>query len=217
MNNQLNLKELERKAFRSTYQDGLWDVQLGLIVICMGFFIFRPDDGYGPRNIFMMLLAFLLANLIFWAGKKFVTVPRMGQVSFGPLRKKKIKTLAIILCAVVLVQVGFVLLTAMGWLNASFGTKLSSLLGGGSLERMLVAAVASLFVGPAMVLIAFFNDFERGYYIAILMALAVFLMILFNQPIYPIVIGALILVPGVVLFVCFLRKYPLHGEVAEHE
>jgi len=58
MNNQLNLKELERKAFRSTYQDGLWDVQFGFIVICMGFFIFRPDDGYGPRNIFMMLVAF---------------------------------------------------------------------------------------------------------------------------------------------------------------
>jgi hypothetical protein len=217
MDNQLNLKELERKAFRSTYQDGLWDVQLGLIVICMGFFIFRPDDGYGPRNIFMMLLAFLLANLVFWAGKKFVTVPRMGQVSFGPLRKQKKKTLAIIMGVIVLVQVGFVLLTAVGWLNAGFGAKLSSLLGGGSLERMLVAAVASLFVGPAMILIAFFNDFERGYYIAILMALAVFLMILFNQPIYPILIGALILAPGVMLFVRFLRKYPLHREAAEHE
>jgi hypothetical protein len=217
MDNQLNLKELERKAFRSTYQDGLWDVQLGLIVICMGFFIFRPDDGYGPRNIFMMLVAFLLANLIFWAGKKFVTVPRMGQVSFGPLRKQKKRTLAIIMGVIVLVQVGFVLLTAAGWLNSGFGAKLSSLLGGGSLERMLVAAVGSLFVGPAMILIAFFNDFERGYYIAILMALAVFLMILFNQPIYPILIGALILAPGVVLFVCFLRKYPLHGEAPEHE
>jgi hypothetical protein len=49
------------------------------------------------------------------------------------------------------------------------------------------------------------------------MALAVFLMILFNQPIYPILIGALILVPGVVLFVRFVRKYPLHREEAEHE
>jgi hypothetical protein len=217
MNNQLNLKELERKAFRSTYQDGLWDVQLGLIVICMGIFVFRPDYGYGPRNIFLMLLAFSLANLVFWVGKKFVTVPRMGQVSFGPLRKKKNRTLAIILSAVVLVQIGVVLVTATGWLNAGFGAKLSSLLGGGNLERIPVAALGSLFVGPAMILIAFFIDFPRGYYIAILMALAVFLMILFNQPIYPILIGALILAPGVVLFVRFVRKYPLHREEAEHE
>ncbi len=216
MDNQLNLKELERKAFRSTYQDGLWDVQWGLIVICMGIFEFRPDYGYGPRNIFLMLLAFSLANLVFWVGKKFVTVPRMGQVSFGPLRKKKNRTLAIILSAVVLVQAGVVLVTATGWLNAGFGAKLSALLGG-DLERMLVAAIGSLFVGPAMILIAFFIDFPRGYYIAILMALAVFLMILFNQPIYPILIGALILVPGVVLFVRFVRKYPLHREEAMHE
>jgi hypothetical protein len=217
MDSQLDLKELERKAFRSTYQDGLWDVYLGLIVICMAFFIFRPVEGYGPRNIILMLLAFSLAYLVFWAGKKYITVPRMGQVSFGSLRKQKKRTLAIILGAVVLVQAAIVLLTAAGWLNAGFGAQLSFLLGGGSLERMLVAALGALFIGPSMILIAFYNDFPRGYYIAILMALAVFLMILLNQPIYPILIGALILVPGVVLFVRFLRKYPLHRDEAEHE
>ncbi len=217
MNTQLNLKELERKAFSSTYQDGLWDVYWGLIIICMAFFIFRPDEGYGPRNIVLMLVAFSLSFLVFWAGKKFITVPRMGRVSFGSIRKKRNRTLTIIMGVIVLVQAGFVLLTASGWLNEGFGATLSSLLGGGSLERMPVAAVAPLFVGPPMILIAFFIDFPRGYYIAILMALAVFLMILFNQPIYPILIGALILAPGVVLFVRFLRKYPLHREEAEHD
>jgi hypothetical protein len=215
MDNRLNLKELERKAFRSTYQDGLWDMNMGLIVIGMALFVFRPDEGYGARNIIMMVLSFSLANLVFWVGKKFVTVPRMGQVSFGPLRKQKNRTLAIIMGAIVLVQTGFVLLTAAGWLNAGFGAKLSSLLGG-SPERMLVAALGSLFVGPPMILIAYFSDFTRGYYIAVLMALAVFLMILFNQPIYPILIGVVIFAPGVVLFVRFLRKYPLHQE-EEHE
>ncbi len=216
MDSKLNLKELERKAFRSTYQDGLWDVQWGMIVIGMALFIFRPDEGYGARNIILFLLSFSLANLVFWAGKKFVTVPRMGQVSFGPIRKQKKRTLAIMMGAVVLIQASLVLLTAMGWLNAGFGAVFSSLLGGGSLEQMLVAALGSLFVGPSMILIAYFNDFPRGYYIAILMALAVFLMILFNEPIYPILIGALIVVPGVVLFVRFLRKYPLQREEAEH-
>ena len=33
MSTQLNLKEIERKAFRSTYQDGLWDIHLGLIFV----------------------------------------------------------------------------------------------------------------------------------------------------------------------------------------
>ena len=217
MDGRLNLKELERKAYRFTFQDGLLDVYMGLFVIGMAFFIFRPEDGYGAQNFVLLLLDLLLSSLVFWVGKVFVTLPRMGQVSFGPLRKKRNITLAIVMGVVVLAQAGFVLITMSGWLNAHFGAKLSSLLGGASLERMPVAAIASLFVGPSMILIAFFIDFTRGYFIAILMALAVFLMVLFNQPIYPILIGALILVPGVVLFVRFLRKYPLHRVEAQHE
>jgi hypothetical protein len=50
-----------------------------------------------------------------------------------------------------------------------------------------------------------------------MMALAVFLAIYLNQPIYPIFIGILIAVPGVVLFLRFLKKYPLHREKANHD
>jgi hypothetical protein len=217
MDSKLNLKELERKAFRSTYQDGLWDVYMGLVVVCMAFFIYRPATGYSPKNIFLLLLAFVFSYLIFWAGKKFITVPRMGQVTFGPHRKQKLRTLAIILGALILVQAVVVLITTTGWLNAGFGAKLSSLLGENSLERILVATLGSLFVGPSMLLIAFFNDFGRGYYIGVLMALAVFLMILLNQPLYPLLIGLLIIIPGIVLFVRFLQRYPLPGAEAADE
>ena len=209
MTQELNLKEIERKAFRSTFQDGLWDVYLGLIVICMAFFLFRPDEGYGLRNQLMMLGGFVLSGLVLFAGKMLITVPRMGQVSFGPLRKRKAMTLAIILGAVVLVQAGIVLFTVGGWLDDDLAAKLNALLGEANLERMAVAAVGSLFVGPSMILVAYFSDFPRGYYIAILMAAAVFLMILLNQPIYAILIGALIILPGLVLFIRFLQKYPL--------
>ena len=217
MDYQFNLKELERKAFLSTFQDGLWDVTWGLIVIGMAFFVYRPEQGYGIQNFVLLLLTFSLANLVFWVGKKFITVPRMGQVSFGPLRKQKARTLAFILGAFIMVQAAIVLVTQAGGLNAGFGVMLSFLLGSGSLGRMPVAVVGSLFVGPSMILIAFFSDFSRGYYVAILMALEVFLMILLNQPIYPILIGTLILIPGVVLFIRFLRKYPLYREETAHE
>ena len=82
---------------------------------------------------------------------------------------------------------------------------------------LAVATVGSLFVGPSMILVAYFRDFPRGYFIAVMIALAVFLMIYLNQPIYPIIIGILIAMPGVVLFLRFLKKYPLHREAAEHE
>ena len=212
MSQDLDLKRLERKAFSSTFQDGLWDINLGLFVIGMAIFMFRPEEGYSTLNFIWLMVIWMVANLLLWLGKWFITVPRMGQVRFGEIRRRKARTLAIILAAFVLVQVGIVLLTALGWRNPELGEKLNSVLKAGSMERLAVAAVGSLFVGPSFILIAYFADFLRGYYIAILMSLAVFLMILFNQPIYPMILGGLILVPGLVLFVQFLRQHPLPSQ-----
>jgi hypothetical protein len=216
MSNQINLKALERKAFRSTYEDGLWDIYWGLIVICMAFFVYRPATGYSPLNIILTMCTFIVAYALLWAAKKFITLPRMGQVRFGAVRKQKARTLAIILGVFVIVQGGIVLLTALSWRNPELAAKINSFLPAGSMERLMVATVGSLFVGPSLIVIAYFSDFLRGYYISILMALAVFLMILLNQPVYPVIIGGVIIVPGVVLLVQFLRKYPLHRE-AGHE
>jgi len=217
MSSQINLKEIERKAFRSTYQDGLWDLYHGLIVVCMSIFVYRPAEGYSPTNIVLAVLGVLLARSLFWAGKKFITLPRMGQVRFGAARKRKKTTLAIILGVVVLIQVGMVGLTTLGWLNHEVAAKINGFLKAGDLMLLVVAAIGSLILGVSMILIAYFSDFPRGYYIAVMMSLAVFLMIYLNQPVYPIMIGGLIILPGLVLFVRFLEKYPLPREEAPHE
>lgn len=141
----------------------------GLDRDCMAFFLFQPDDGYSAWNILLQMASFGLAYLIFWASKKFATLPRMGQGTFGPARNQKKTTLAIIL--------GIVLLNVAGWLNPELGAKIKSFLQRNSQERLAVAAVAgALLVGPAMILIASSNDFSCGYYMSILMSLAIFLM-----------------------------------------
>jgi hypothetical protein len=216
MSNTLDLKQIERKAFRSTYQDGLWDIYMGAIVAAMAVFLHRPESGYSAINIIGCILIFIVGNILFWAGKKYITLPRMGQVHFGPARQQKKKTLAIILGIIVLIQVFVVGVTIFGWLNPVFGAKLLGSFGGYNLEHLAVAALSSLFVGPSMLVIAYLNDFLRGYYIAILMALAVFLMILINQPIFPLVIGGLIILPGLGLFINFLKKYPIPQGVETH-
>ena len=213
----LDLKEVERRAFRSTYQDGLWDMYMGAIVMAMAVFVHRPESGYGPTNTVVMAVAFAVAGGLFWAGKMYITVPRMGQVRFGPARKQKARTLAIILSLVVLTQAGIVGLTVLGRLNPEVGAKINGFLAGRGLMLLAVAALGSLFVGPPMILIAYFVDFPRGYYIAAMMSLAVFLMILVNQPIYAVVIGGLIVLPGLVLFVRFLKRYPLPQGSVPHE
>jgi hypothetical protein len=213
----LNLKEIELKAFRSTYQDGLWDMYFGAIVMAMAAFMYRPEDGYRLANIILAVVVISVAGVLLWVGKMFITLPRMGQVRFGPARKQKARTLAIILGLVVLVQAGIVGLTGLGWLSPQVGAQVTSFLAGHSLERLAVASLASLFVGPPMILIAYFSDFPRGYYIAVMMSLAVFLMILLNQPIYAVVIGGLVFLPGLVLFVRFLKRYPLPQEGVPRE
>jgi uncharacterized membrane protein len=138
-------------------------------------------------------------------------------VRFGAARKQKKTTLAIILGVVILIQVGMVGLTTLGWLNHEVAAKINGFLKAGDLMLLVVAAIGSLILGVSMILIAYFSDFPRGYYIAVMMSLAVFLMIYLNQPVYPIMIGGLIILPGLVLFVCFLEKYPLPREEASHE
>jgi hypothetical protein len=217
MSTPISLKEIERKAFRSTYHDGLWDIYLGLVVVCMAIFVYRPVEGYGPTNIVLAIVGITLAYGLLQAGKRLITLPRLGQVRFGAIRKRKKTTQAILLGVIVLIQVGVVGLTALAWANPAVGAKLSGLFPARNLELLLVAAVAALFVGPSMLLRAYFTDFPRGYYIAVMMALATFLMIYLNQPLYPLVIGSLIILPGLVLLVRFLRKYPRLREEMSHE
>lgn len=215
----LNLKEIERKAFRSTFQDGLMDIFYGLMVMCMSFFLYHPAPGYSPMNILLMVLTFSVAYGLFAAGKKYITLPRMGQVRFGVMRKKKNRTLAMILGAFVLIQIVLVAFTALGWPSPEGSPRLSDILRDLANilpARLVVASIGSLIVGISLILSAYFSDFTRGYYIAILMALAVFLMIYLNQPAYSLLIGGIILLPGLVLLVRFITKYPLQREDASH-
>ncbi len=70
MSEQMDLEEIEKRADRSTYHDGIWDIYYGLIVFYMIFYFHRPATGYRALNIFLILASFLMAYGLFWAGKK---------------------------------------------------------------------------------------------------------------------------------------------------
>ena len=216
MNTSLDLKEIEKRAFRSTYQDGLWDIYYGLIVIILSLVLYRQAEGYGWLNLISGCAGYFFAYGLFRAAKRYITIPRLGQVVFGEIRKQKKRTMSIILGVFIFLQTLMVCLPLFGYLNADFGEKLG-LLFGGSNDLFLVAGIASLMVCISMAVIANFSDFLRGYAIAILMSLAVFLMIFLNQPVFSILIGIMILLPGVMLLMRFLKRYPLAKNEAGHE
>jgi hypothetical protein len=217
MSTSLNLKEIERKAFRSTYQDGLWDIYIGGIILSMTVLVGSGEgETFTPQRLLLYILGMGVFGLVFWGGKKFLTVPRLGQVKFGAQRKRRSLTLGIILAGIVLLQVIFVAGTALLRSHPEWARGLGFGLASLDYEHLLVAAVGALFVGPSMILIAYFTDFLRGYYIALMLSLAVFLLIWFREPIYLIAAGLLVIIPGVVLLVRFLRQHPLPSTEARH-
>lgn len=176
----------------------------------MALLVFSVDHEEFPW--LYLVLAFLgvgAGNLVFWAGKKYITLPRMGQVKFGEMRRKRNRTLTLILGVVVLLQVGIVLLTAGALVIPAWSQTLQALFPDRNATGMLVAALGALFVGPSMMAVSYFVDFTRGYYIAVVLAVGVFLMIWFSQPLIQIGAAILILIPGLVLLVRFLRQHPL--------
>jgi hypothetical protein len=214
MSEMINLKELERLAFRRTFQDGLYDIYLGGLFASFAAFAFTVFPGT-QQNWLATLLYYLvgigLSGLVFWLGKKYVTLPRIGMVNFGPARKKRNRDLLWALAVIVFVQVVVVIIQFTNWLPPVVREWLSAILGRADNSNLVIAVVAALFVAPGMLFIAYKAEIPHGYYHSIIMALGVFLMILFDQAWWMVAGGILILLPGLVQLVRFLRRYPLES------
>jgi len=216
MSQNFDLKEIERKAFRSVHQDGLWDIYIGGLLIVLSLMFTIPESGEGElTTIGLALLGVAIMFAIFQLGKKYITTPRMGQVRFGAERQKRKVTLGWIMGAFVLITLGLFLFSLYVW-NASSSGQIIDISVSPSLERIFVALLAALIAGASMTVISYFKEFIRGYYIALLMAAGFFFTLVFDMTTPMIVAGVLILVPGLVLFVSFLRQYPLPRQEAGH-
>lgn len=206
MSQHLDLKAIERRAFRSVHQDGLWDIYLGGLLLVLSLMFAIPESGEGELTyIALALLGVGIVFAFFQLGKKYITVPRMGRVKFGPERQKRKITLAWIMGTFVLVTLGIFLYSLYVW-NAPVSAKPNL---APSLERAIVAAISALIAGLSTIVISYFKEFTRGYYIALLMALGFFFTLWLDSIIPMIVAGALIFLPGLVIFVKFLRQHPL--------
>jgi hypothetical protein len=207
----LSLKELERKAFRSTFQDGLWDIFLGLLLLNMGGGTLLGGSGMSPLWSMVILTLFVgLVLLGFWAGKKFLTTPRIGAVEFGPQRRSKLRRVRVVLFLSVLMGVLMFL-----WGLGAWSGRLPYLLA----ELPIPAYVWAVQCVVVFSVAAYFMDVTRFYIYGVLYALPFPLGILLahnttltgalSMAITFGTAGGILVLIGVVLFVRFLRRYPL--------
>ncbi len=202
-----NLKEIEKKAFRSTFQDGIWDIFLFFLLLNLAVGALLSNSGVS-EGLTMTILAALAAMIVlaFMTGKKRITIPRMGFVKFGPKRKRKIWKSRITLVASCLAG----LLVFLAALAISYYPA-----GRPKIAFLLPAAwVANSII--VFSLLAYNLDCSRLYIYGVLFALPVPVDMAVKELVGVNLIAIALAVPavimltvGTVLLARFLRDYPL--------
>ncbi|MFW9866363.1 MAG: hypothetical protein ACFFEN_09740 [Candidatus Thorarchaeota archaeon] len=202
MTEKLDLKKLEKKAWRSTFQDGLWDIYFGLLILGMGIYSIGSPEVW--VSMLIIIIWDLSAFIFFYAGKKLITIPRIGYVKFGKKRKTKKIKLTIFLAFMVVLNVILLFISFTG-LNIKLN------------PYIFTFVVGTAFVTLPICVVAYFLEFKRLYLIGIMAGLGLFI----SELLYPFlgaplnatltfcVIGCIITIWGFVFFIKFLKEYPL--------
>ncbi len=100
MSERISLKEAEKKAFRATLNDGLWDVFLGcfFLMFVIAPFLSSSLGDFWSSVIFLPFWGFIY--LIIWQTRKHIIVPRTGTATFGRARRTRLKKFTIIMLVV---------------------------------------------------------------------------------------------------------------------
>ena len=201
MNSPLNLKELERKAFRSFYQDGIWDIFFGLMMFAMYAFTFFNQFENKALRVLVLLLLELSAVFFLIYGKKLITAPRLGNVNFSKERTKRLGKIILVNA------VSLIFLATIAHLRNSNPELFS-----GASSDTISSVGMGVWIAFITSVMAYFLDFDRLYIYALVYGSAFAMVLLFDLPILFLVASLLILIPGAIIFTRFLlTTEPIEG------
>ena len=205
MSDYIDLKKLERKAFTSIFQDGFFDIYLGILFLGIGLLISLPESI--PRiltyGLFALIIGFGL--LLFFVGKKLITVPRTGIIKIGKKRKAKKKKFVLILILMMIITGIFYVLTSFDLIP---------------FEAYVSAIVFGFFFAIPISLLANLLRIDRFYIHATLGGLSFFISELsysllgnfFYSFLAYLISGSVICATGIVFLYKFVQKYPVQTE-----
>ncbi|MCP4710932.1 MAG: hypothetical protein GY869_20100 [Planctomycetes bacterium] len=202
MKHDINLKELERKAYLSTFQDGLLDIAIGAMLLVTAFSGILENAGLPPRTASILGICLMLSvPLVVILGKKFITVPRMGMVKFSPARQaQREKAIAALVLTLLITAVVAALAMTR---TANFDGFKSHVVG-----VILIAVPLSV--------LAYFLQFNRLYIIALLAGIAELIHSFIDNYWVFATAGVIICSMGLYMFVRFLKTYPKSSEEFSH-
>jgi hypothetical protein len=204
MNRSESLKEIERRAYRSTFEDGIYDIQFGLLFLVFAWIAILEAIGISR---FIGYSLFVIPLIFPWLAKRYITIPRMGSVEFGSKRKSKRRLSLLIGAIIILLTLPLIIMIA-----------------GQSIEGQTGWLLIAMFAMPVFVIAVYFMDFPRLWIYAALLIAGVLeselllgcvdtpynTLISFGIP------GVIILLIGLALLIRFVRKHPRPDLEARH-
>lgn len=185
-----DLQAIQRKVYMTFFEDGVWDIFLGLFVLGWGLSILT-HGSYLPGVVFVCLY------FTVWGIKKWLTYPRIGYVRFSSTSRRRIKARFVILLTVVLL----------------LGLLAGVLFGIGSRPQWLADYFPLIFNGMLAAIVcfaAYWARVNRFYLHAVLIFLGAVLNVWTGISLEFGFIGAggIITLIGLGFLIRFLRKYP---------
>jgi hypothetical protein len=153
----ISLKEAERKAFRTTLNDGLVDIFLGcfLLMFVIGPYLSDSLGDFWASAVFLPFLA--LVYLAIWLIRRYVVTPRIGMVKFGQARKATLAKFTVVMLVI------YVVALILGSVAAlSFG----------SVPGQMISILFGLILLMGFSIAAYFLDFNRLYIYGLLVGLS---------------------------------------------
>jgi hypothetical protein len=209
MSEGISLKEAERRAFTTRFQDGLWDIFLGFIILILAV---APSfsEALGDFWSSMVFLPFWgLVYLVIHLIRRHVVAPRIGRATFGPARRARFRWLNVLLLAVLVAG----LVVSLLWMSLNDAP-----------QWMLVPPIVLAFSAIMLVtfsVAAYLLDFNRLYIYGVLTALSFivgeWLYVQAGVPHHglPITFGisaGVMMLTGLVTFIRFVRETPIPAQ-----
>ena len=97
----INLDEIEKKAFTTYQEDGLFEIFIGFLMCVRTVGSIISNDDF--RAYLTIPLMVVIAPLGYILAKKFITLPRLGYVKFGRARMRKLGHMMLSIFAVLLI------------------------------------------------------------------------------------------------------------------
>ena len=210
-------KKAERKIYQlAIFQDGIWDMQIGGMIILFSFYpITRRLLGVG-WNIFLILGLLAVVLVIGVTLKRTVSNPRMGLVKFGKQQKSKLRMMRLIIFAIFLITSALAIsLILQVYRGPNWGANTPEwlhLLGMDIVFGLFAVAIFSVLSGVFRMWRPFIYGLLLGSSVVATGALTVYGGPEFNYPFA--IAGGIMMAIGLSLLLRFVHTYQIPAEEA---